>query len=319
MGGPAARGASVTARARPLAVAGARDRRPGGGGPWRSRTFGDITRTRRSSVHASSRGSASSRKPRPIERQPRRRLASGAGNGTTIGGSRGGTFRDHPVERRRRQLRPALLRAARDRGGRHPAAQPRLQSLSELGHRRARGAPGPLRRTWPRGGPGAKAARQSARSRRGSWRWPAPAAVGAWLAHTSVDWLHLLPGVTGVALGSARCCCCAARRVREGAVAGPARRCAGGAPRPTALAAIGLATAGRASADSDRRALSTAPSEALAERPAEAAAEADRALRLDPEAVEAYYVKAAALARFGKARAPQARSPRQRVASRRTM
>ena len=48
------------------------------------------------------------------------------------------------------------------------------------------------------------------------------------------------------------------------------------------------------------------PQEALAERPAEALREADRALRLDPEAIAAYYVKAAALARFDEAEAAQA-------------
>jgi hypothetical protein len=28
-----------------------------------------------------------------------------------------------------------------------------------------------------------------------------------WLAQKSVDWLHLIPGLTGVALGAQRCCC----------------------------------------------------------------------------------------------------------------
>ena len=39
---------------------------------------------------------------------------------------------------------------------------------------------------------------------------------------------------------------------------------------------------------------------ALAERPADALRNADRSLRLDPEAVSSYYVKAAALARFNE-------------------
>jgi tetratricopeptide (TPR) repeat protein len=40
--------------------------------------------------------------------------------------------------------------------------------------------------------------------------------------------------------------------------------------------------------------------DSLASRPADALRDADRSLRLDPEAVQSYYVKAAALARFNQ-------------------
>jgi tetratricopeptide (TPR) repeat protein len=45
---------------------------------------------------------------------------------------------------------------------------------------------------------------------------------------------------------------------------------------------------------------------ALASDPAEALRDADRSLRLDPEAVQSYYIKAAAFARFNEAAAARA-------------
>src|SRR5439155_16264957 len=47
--------------------------------------------------------------------------------------------------------------------------------------------------------------------RAGVWERTAAVAAGgaflAWLAHTSVDWLHLLPGVTGIALAAGAVLC----------------------------------------------------------------------------------------------------------------
>ena len=69
------------------------------------------------------------------------------------------------------------------------------------------------------------------------------------------------------------------------------------------MIAIGLAVAG---VSLSRQGLAehfrSSAQDALAARPADALREADRSLRLDAEAVQSYYVKAAALARFNEAR-----------------
>ena len=70
------------------------------------------------------------------------------------------------------------------------------------------------------------------------------------------------------------------------------------------IVAIGLATAG---VSLSRQGLAeqfrVTAQRSLAERPADALRDADRSLRLDSAAVETYYVKAAALARFDEAAA----------------
>jgi predicted Zn-dependent protease len=147
---------------------------------------------------------------------------------------------------------------------------------------------------------------------------PAAAAVAvgavgigtAWLVHTSVDWIHLLPGVTAAALVAA-----AALLRRRGPAdapvaaapaAGPSR--SRGRTLGVALAvALVLTTAGmslmrQVLADHYRESAQAA----LAANPAEAIRQADRALRLDAESLPAYYVKAAGLARFGDAAASRA-------------
>ena len=127
--------------------------------------------------------------------------------------------------------------------------------------------------------------------------------VVAWLVHTSVDWIHLLPGVTGVALVGAAClvrapgAAGARSRARDGA---PRWLLAGGIAALVTLAAVSLSRQGLA-----ERQLGQARA-ALASDPAAALKSADRALRLDPEAVGAYYTKAAALARFNEAGAARA-------------
>ena len=106
--------------------------------------------------------------------------------------------------------------------------------------------------------------------------------VQRWLAHTSVDWLHNIPGVTGMALCAAAGC---------GPVVAPCagpRRC-----RPDAIVAVGrgrgavLAAAdsvGRlASADKDR----IESRDALNSDPVEALRLANRSLALNDESVPA--------------------------------
>ncbi len=131
----------------------------------------------------------------------------------------------------------------------------------------------------------------------------AVAAGGAflvWLVHTSVDWLHLIPGVTGLALA------CAAVLV------GPWRSGDGGTARAgrrgmvlvlAALIVFGAALVGR-SAMAEK--YSSDARDSLAAAPRDAVAKADDSLELDDEATATYYVKAAAYARlddYARARA----------------
>jgi len=128
--------------------------------------------------------------------------------------------------------------------------------------------------------------------------------VAAWLVHTNVDWMHLLPGVTGIALAAA------AVLLRDRApVAAPSPVRPVPRPRlaPVALVAVGMALAGVSlSRQGVAEHYRHQAQEALAARPAEALRRADSSLRLDAEAVATYYVKAAALARFDQPDAARA-------------
>jgi UDP-GlcNAc:undecaprenyl-phosphate GlcNAc-1-phosphate transferase len=134
--------------------------------------------------------------------------------------------------------------------------------------------------------------------------------VTAWLVHTSVDWLHLMPGVTAIPLAMLAVMALQ-RRPAEAHV--PARVHAGRlALRPAALVAAGLAGLALvvSAASLSRQGLAAffrdRADTALADRPADALREADRSLRLDGENPRTYYVKAAALARFNQADAARA-------------
>ena len=122
-----------------------------------------------------------------------------------------------------------------------------------------------------------------------------------WFVHTSVDWLHLIAGLTGIALCSAA------------VLVGPWRRQHGsgaGRPRIAVVAICGLAVlagavlVGRAAlADrylSDGR-------EVLSTDPAEAIAKARDSLRLNDEDLDAYYLESAAWARLGDYRRARAK------------
>jgi tetratricopeptide (TPR) repeat protein len=115
--------------------------------------------------------------------------------------------------------------------------------------------------------------------------------------HTSVDWIHLLPGVTGIALA---CGVCLVRAGEEPMTPGRSWVAAAGIALLVTLPAVSLSRQGLT-----ERFLGQARS-ALAADPAAALRDADRALRLDAEAVGAYYTKAAALARFNEAGAARA-------------
>jgi hypothetical protein len=126
-------------------------------------------------------------------------------------------------------------------------------------------------------------------------------AFAAWLAHTSVDWLHLLPGVTGIAL-------CAA----AGLLAPWSRRSAGRALAtgrilavvPTAVAVLAAADlTGRLAAAEHYRLQSR---DALNNDPVHALRLANDSLALNGDSLPALYMKSAAYARLGRYTAARA-------------
>jgi tetratricopeptide (TPR) repeat protein len=131
--------------------------------------------------------------------------------------------------------------------------------------------------------------------------------VTTWLVHTSVDWMHLMPGITGIALAMIAVLALN-RRPAEAVVEAPARA-ARLALRPAALAAAALAglvlvvSAASLSRQGLADVFRNRADDALPTRPADAIREANRSLRLDGENPRTYYIKAAALARFNEAEA----------------
>jgi UDP-GlcNAc:undecaprenyl-phosphate GlcNAc-1-phosphate transferase len=122
----------------------------------------------------------------------------------------------------------------------------------------------------------------------------------AWGIHTQVDWIHLLPGITGGALIAA------AVLLRRDPVAQPApRRLLRPVPRSLVAAAVALPVA-IAGVSLSRQVLAQhyrgeAQHDLAQKRAHDALADADRALRLDSRDLETYYAKAAAFARLGDA------------------
>jgi UDP-GlcNAc:undecaprenyl-phosphate/decaprenyl-phosphate GlcNAc-1-phosphate transferase len=114
-----------------------------------------------------------------------------------------------------------------------------------------------------------------------------------WLVHTSVDWLHLIPGLTGIALCSAAVLVGPWRRPH----AGKAGRARVAVVAVCALAVVaGAVLVGRA-ALADRYLRDGR--EVLAADPAEAIAKARDARGLNDEALGAYYLESAGWARLG--------------------
>jgi UDP-GlcNAc:undecaprenyl-phosphate GlcNAc-1-phosphate transferase len=237
---------------------------------------------------------------------PSSRLASGAGTRYDYWRIAWNTFRNRPVEGigAGNYDVPYFAQRATTEDVRQPHSIA-LQSLSELG------IVGAALLLMFLIGLGWGAVRLSLEARRSaSARFLSVAgagAIAAWITHTSVDWIHLLPGVTGIALALG-----AVLLMRRPDASSQAPVIASGAGlrrlRPgiaTALVvAIALATAG---VSLSRQGLAEhfrdAAQGALAKHPEDALRNADRSLRLDPESVETYYVKAAALARFNQAAA----------------
>jgi hypothetical protein len=133
------------------------------------------------------------------------------------------------------------------------------------------------------------------------------AAVGSflvWLAQTSVDWLHLIPGLTGIALGAA------AILLRPQPAAAGLRRV------PTvallgalALGAVAIVLVGRPALSEHLR---TEARAALVDDPGSALERAEESLSLNPDSLQGYYLKAAALARLDRF-APARRALREAI------
>lgn len=114
-----------------------------------------------------------------------------------------------------------------------------------------------------------------------------------WLVHTSVDWLHLLPGVTGIALCGAAVLVAPWRSADGATGRSPARIAAVAACAVIVL--VGAVLIGRtALADRDlgqaREALDSSPRTALAKT--------TDSLELNRDHLGTYYVRAAAFARL---------------------
>jgi hypothetical protein len=115
-----------------------------------------------------------------------------------------------------------------------------------------------------------------------------------WLAQTSVDWLHLIPGLTGIALGAAAILLRSLRPQQD--------RTADLFPIPTpavvaavALAVVAIVFIGRPTLAQHLR--SEAQDEVTAS-PLQALNKVEESLSLNPDSMQAYYTKASALARL---------------------
>lgn len=123
------------------------------------------------------------------------------------------------------------------------------------------------------------------------------AALGAfvvWLAQTSVDWLHLIPGLTGIGLGAAAILLLPLRAEAEDT---PRLR-----PIPiaatVAIVAVGIVAVVFIGRPTLALHLQSEARDEVATAPLPALQKVEESLSLNPDSVQAYYVKAAALARL---------------------
>lgn len=132
----------------------------------------------------------------------------------------------------------------------------------------------------------------------------------AWLVQTSVDWMHLLPGLTAIALTAAATLVRPqrGRRSPERTLAHARSACVlTGRPALALAASTVMVTLVVAGASLSRQGLSdlyrTRAQNELASHPAAALTNVNRSLGIDGDSVQSYYIKAAALARFNDAAA----------------
>jgi O-antigen ligase len=115
----------------------------------------------------------------------------------------------------------------------------------------------------------------------------------AWLVQTEVDWLQLLPAITGVALAAAAVALRPWEVPESRRPASPWLRAAALCALAAALAIVAVGVARPVRADR----LVAEGQDRLREDPAQALAKADDALKLNPDSMAAYYLKASAYAR----------------------
>jgi cytochrome c-type biogenesis protein CcmH/NrfG len=119
----------------------------------------------------------------------------------------------------------------------------------------------------------------------------------AWFVHSSVDWMHLLPGLTAAALIAVAIAVRGAPQSERGRRIPPQwRRVLIPVAAGLVLAIAGVTLARQALSDMYRE----RAQDLLADSPARAIEEANRSLRLNGDAVDTHYLKAAALARLGE-------------------
>lgn len=226
------------------------------------------------------------------------RLVSGAGNRYDYWRIAGGAWKDHPFvgvgagnyDRR------YFMRRRTTEDVRQPHSL-QLQTLAELGLVGAA-----LLAVFLSGVGWAIWRRRAAARASDSERFLLVAAAGAfsaWLVHTSVDWIHLLPGITAIALAAAAVLLRPLADSRLGA--GSAKPRAFTLAAPLAIAAALVLTGLSLSRQVLAEHYSSRAASSLAADPAKALGAAQQALRLAPEQIPAHYTKAAALARFNDA------------------
>jgi tetratricopeptide (TPR) repeat protein len=133
----------------------------------------------------------------------------------------------------------------------------------------------------------------------------------AWFAQDSVDWMHLLPGLTAIALAAAAVIIWP--RARAVPVRARAAAPADAFSRRPALAlavSVVILAVIAAGASLSRQGLAQLYREhaqhELARNPAAALGDVNRSLEIDAESPQSYYLRAAALARFDQGQAAEA-------------
>jgi hypothetical protein len=219
------------------------------------------------------------------------RLTSGSGNRYDYWRIAWHDFTDHPVRGVGAGNWPVsyFLERTTSEDVRQPHSV-ELQALSELGIVGGLALlvfvvgvyVGLLRRRWPsRGDPTTRALTVAAAG-----------AFTGWLVHTSVDWMALMPGLTGIALAGA------AVLTGDEAEGGARRR-----PLPWPALAVALLVIGIGASFLVRQTLADRyridGQAQLASSPQQALRDANRALAYDSDLLAAWYLKAAAYARLG--------------------
>jgi UDP-GlcNAc:undecaprenyl-phosphate GlcNAc-1-phosphate transferase len=133
----------------------------------------------------------------------------------------------------------------------------------------------------------------------------------AWLVQASVDWMHLLPGMTAIALAAAAVLVWP--RSRPGprprprpASPWPARKQAAAALGISAVVIALIATGASLSRQGLAQVYRSRAQRELTRHPAAALTDANRSLNIDADSTRTYYIKAAAQARFDLAGAAEA-------------